>query len=320
MSLDKDAHTPERRRLEELFSKRCDDRLSEAEMIELDALLATSGEARALYKRYMNLHAMLHTYLSGGASEETAAAAASAESRGRRNQRGLRIPPARVTPIRAQPRPRVNPVVLAAAAAVVFGIGLFAVEWAYRNLPGNLGGPGAQFATVTRSIDARWAPGSFIPEEGKPIGRQRLALESGSLRIAFGKGADVTFAGNVDIEILSDNSARLDAGRLLAEVPASASGFTVETDGFEVIDLGTVFGMQKLDSGEVEVSVLSGDVELAVKDRETGARVLIRQLRKWQSVVANPADMSVRKQRFSLLPYQGLRAAEPAVAPVRVED
>lgn len=293
---------PGGKRLDELFSKMCDGRLTEREMAELDAALADSAKARSFYRRYMNLHATLHTYLVGAVSDEVAAPAP--------GLRELRIPPARVTPIRAQPRPRVNPVVLAAAAAVIFGIGLFAIEWAYENLPVP-GGSGAQFATLTQSIDARWAPGSHVPEEGKPLGRERLMLESGSIRINFGKGADVMFAGKADIEILSDNSARVESGRMLAEVPASASGFTVRTAAFDVIDLGTVFGVTVRDSGEVELSVLSGLVELAVKDGKSGEMVRIQRLRKWQSVVAHPGDLRVEKVRYDAIPYRGMRSSDP---------
>ncbi|MFV1994947.1 MAG: FecR domain-containing protein [Verrucomicrobiales bacterium] len=282
-----------RQHLEELLSKACEERLTEAESSDLDSLLAVCGEARRYYRRYMNLHATLHSYLAEVAPGDA------------RKRPQPNIPPAKVTPIRAQPRPRVNPAVLAIAAAVVFGVGFFAVEWLYEHLPaagaGGRGGGGVVLATLTESFDARWAPGSMIPDDGAALGREMLSLVAGAVRIKFDSGVDAVFEGRSEIEILSTNSARLHSGQLVAKVPAAASGFTVETLGFDVVDLGTVFGVRVRENGEVELSVLEGRVELVVRDEGNegaGAAVAIRQVRKGQAVLANPGDFAVRKTEF----------------------
>ena len=142
----------DRDRLDALFSGMCDEQLTATELAELDDVLARSSEARVYYRRYMNLHAAMFTYLGqeDGVAQEVGAAATGEAEQNVRTQPYLvpRIPPARVTPIQAQPRPKVNPVLLAAAAAVVFGIGFVAVQWAYENVPGLPGGSGQRFATL----------------------------------------------------------------------------------------------------------------------------------------------------------------------------
>ncbi len=300
-------------RLQLLIGKLCDETIGSDEMAELDVALATSGEARRHYRRYMNLHAALHTYLVGEHEEAVTAEASSNVDPADAAAPHLvpLIPPARETPIQAQPRPRVNPVLLAAAAAIVFGVGLVAVQWLYENVPGLPGGSGKQYAVLSKLMDAKWAPGSYVPEEGKALGNETLKLASGSVRINFGRGADVIFTEGAEIEILNDNSVRLESGKMLAEVPASASGFTVDAGAFDVIDIGTVFGVTIGEDGEVGVSVVSGNVELAVKDPDTGEKVRILPLRKWQSVVANPESLSVEKERYDVTAYVGMRSAEP---------
>ena len=101
---------PDRERLETLFSKMCDDQLTAAELEELDGELARSPEARVYYRRYMNLHAAMFTYLGqeDGVAQEVGAAVTGEAEQNVRTQPYLvpRIPPARVTPIQAQPRPK----------------------------------------------------------------------------------------------------------------------------------------------------------------------------------------------------------------------
>lgn len=312
MSFSRKSSAVDSKRLDTLFAKLCDETIRTKELAELDSALASDGAARRYYRRYMNLHAALHTYLGKEFEKEAELDAvdagdpvAHAEPVKARHLVPL-IPPALEGPIRAQPRPRVNPVLLAAAAMVVFGVGLLAVQWLYEKVPLS-GGSGHQYAVLTQVIDAKWAPGSFVPKEGKAIGNEKLKLASGAVRMNFGRGADVVFAEEAEIEILTDNSVRLNAGKMFAEVPASASGFTVDAGAFDVIDIGTVFGVTIGEEGDVEVSVISGNVELAVKDPETGNQVRILPLRKWQSVVARPDDLNVEKRRFDVTTYAGMR-------------
>ena len=317
MSFFKKSSAADPKRLDAFFAKLCDETISSKELAELDSALANDGNARCYYRRYMNLHAALHAYLSQNVEEAVAPAQSKQKKQVKQAEQEEHphlvplIPPALESPIHVQPRPKVNPILLAAAAAVVFGVGLVAVQWLYEKIPGLPGGSGAHYAVLTQMIDAKWAPGSFVPEKGKPLGNEELKLASGSVRINFGRGADVIFTEEAEIEILTDNSVRLHSGKMFAEVPASASGFTVDVGTFDVIDIGTVFGVTIGAEGEVEVSVISGDVELAVKDPETGKQVRILPLRKWQSVVAHPDGLRVEKQRYDVTDYVGMRSAEP---------
>ncbi len=294
-----EAGSEQRQVLDELCSKACDGRLTDAEARGLDAMLSESSEARVVYLRHMNLHSTLHAYL-------VPAEVDSAPAEERASAVVPRIPPGNVTALRPQPRPRVNPVLLAVAALAMFGAFFVAINWLWDLLP-TPSGPGPALATLTQSHDAQWAAGMKRPELGEPIGRERLRLVRGRARIDFNRGSQIILGGKADLEILSENSARLHAGKLVAQVPSAATGFRIETASFDIIDLGTAFGVSLVEGGDVEVSVLEGVVEIAVRDAETGEMIPIQQLREGHSVIARPESLRVEKTEYAPESYEGLR-------------
>lgn len=90
---------------------------------------------------------------------------------------------------------------------------------------------------------------------------QSLQFKSGLMRLLFDSGVEVTIKGPARYEIVSGNRAILNSGVLVAYVPPSAEGFTVDTPNLEVVDLGTSFGVLASPGG-VDVSVFKGEVEL----------------------------------------------------------
>ena len=71
-------------------------------------------------------------------------------------------------------------------------------------------------------------------------------------------------------------------GELVARVPESAVGFTVRTDSVNVVDLGTAFGMNAEASGDVEVQVFQGEVELVSPQNSPGALAKPKRVRTGQ--------------------------------------
>ncbi|MBK1832627.1 LamG-like jellyroll fold domain-containing protein [Roseibacillus ishigakijimensis] len=119
-------------------------------------------------------------------------------------------------------------------------------------------------AVVSRLSQVRWAEGSEqrAQKRGQALTAGVVELESGLLQIDFYSGATVTLEGPARLELVNAELARLEHGNLWANVPPPAQGFRVESRSFDVLDLGTEFGMSVTPQGDGEVHVLDGEVEV----------------------------------------------------------
>lgn len=100
---------------------------------------------------------------------------------------------------------------------------------------------------------------------GRPVLRgEKIVFDSGFVSIRFKTGAEIIVEGKADLDITGANGARLNSGSAVANVPASASGFTIDGPGGKVIDIGTEFAV-KTTGGGMEVHVLKGEVEAKAK-------------------------------------------------------
>jgi len=114
----------------------------------------------------------------------------------------------------------------------------------------------AVVARLVEATGAQWDP-AFAPTGNDLTAAQRLKLQSGTAEITFSTGARVVLEAPADFtvgradaksEIRNpkseiSNSCFLALGKLTANVPQSAKGFTVETPTGRATDLGTQFGV-----------------------------------------------------------------------------
>ena len=107
-----------------------------------------------------------------------------------------------------------------------------------------------------------------VPEEGgatficnAPIEPGVIKLKSGIVRLDFFSGARVLLTGPAEFELISKDRAICRSGKLSAEVPPQARGFTIVTPEGEVRDLGTAFGMN-VGTGGSDIHVIEGEVEI----------------------------------------------------------
>jgi hypothetical protein len=107
-----------------------------------------------------------------------------------------------------------------------------------------------------------WTDGTPARSAGATLEPGWLRFKSGMVVIEFFSGARVLLEGPAELELRSGNEAFCQSGRLRAQVPAQAHGFTVATSRFNVVDLGTAFGLQVSADGSGQVKVLQGQVEL----------------------------------------------------------
>lgn len=115
-------------------------------------------------------------------------------------------------------------------------------------------------AVLTRLVDVQWN-GENKFEVGDALTPGRLAIKSGFAQVEFYCGATVVLEGPAELELDSATLARIHHGRLRAQVPPAATGFTIETSDMKVVDLGTEFGMSVSPAG-ADLHVFDGEVEL----------------------------------------------------------
>ena len=116
-------------------------------------------------------------------------------------------------------------------------------------------------AIVTRLVDITWDEGQTALDVGDALSPGRLAIKSGFAQVEFFGGATLIIEGPADLDIQSEMLARVRSGRLRAQVPPAARGFSLEVDDMKVVDLGTEFGLSVSAEG-ANVQVFDGEIEL----------------------------------------------------------
>ena len=110
------------------------------------------------------------------------------------------------------------------------------------------------FATVMEAAGVEsLAAGTRLQDEPHVI-------SVGSVELVTARGAQVIIEAPAEFRFESAQRLRMIRGRLAADVPPSAKGFTVITPTGEAIDLGTRFGVDVPASGPSEIHVFHGEV------------------------------------------------------------
>ena len=114
-------------------------------------------------------------------------------------------------------------------------------------------------AIITESVNVKWKGDSF--QTGEAIGLKPIEIEEGVLKIEFFCGAAVILQGPAKLEPISAWKAICHSGKLRANVPPAARGFTVQVDETDVVDLGTNFAIDAT-GAQKKIQVFEGEVEL----------------------------------------------------------
>ncbi|MCO6047777.1 FecR domain-containing protein [Aeoliella sp. ICT_H6.2] len=200
-----------------------------------------------------------------------AAAAAEAERLQAEEQRNAR--PRRPPPIEI-PRPLAYLAVTAIAASLFFAVSSWKERSSYQTQQAAVGPAKIEpvaappsIATVGKSIDAVWSNAKGAIGMGARLMPGPVRLDDGMAEIALDGGARVILEGPVSLDLLSSGRVRLTQGRMVAQVPEEAIGFTVSAGGASIVDLGTEFGIDMQREGDFGVHVLDGEVALKLKER-----------------------------------------------------
>jgi ferric-dicitrate binding protein FerR (iron transport regulator) len=117
-------------------------------------------------------------------------------------------------------------------------------------------------ATLVQAENCKWAGSDLPTSVNSKLGTGTLSLVEGIATLKFKSGASVTIEAPTTLEIRDAMHCRLIEGSLTAEVPEPAHGFTVDTPDIKVKDLGTRFGLTAGSTGNSQVRVFEGEVEI----------------------------------------------------------
>lgn len=275
------------KRLLELAGQLCDETLAGDDFAELEAILNSDPQARALYRSFTGMHRQLE---DGALQLEEEAPAAI---------------PFRQKPLLGW---------LAASAAAM--IALLAI--AFR--PGETPAPTPATAVLTRAIDIQWEHHSrFQATVGEPITERWIRIASGLAEIEFASGAVVSIEGPARLRIDNPLYCFYKSGKLAAHCPESAYGFTIRFPGGKVIDLGTEFVMNSEPDGKTNVHVLTGEVIVALTD-DSEAVISEQNLLENSAVVIDPATNRIEAIDFDAEPFASMqRGSLIQSAPIKLQ-
>ncbi|MFM1748541.1 MAG: hypothetical protein RLZZ188_2207 [Verrucomicrobiota bacterium] len=125
---------------------------------------------------------------------------------------------------------------------------------------------------------------------GSSLRGERRELPGGTLALVTAMGARVVIEAPAVFQFESAQRLRLTRGRLAAEVPPTAKGFTVITPSGVAVDLGTRFGVDVPATGDAEVHVFEGEVVAHASDDS-------RSLRTGDAVAMSTGGYAARQVR-----------------------
>lgn len=257
-------------RLLELAERSLDGRLTEAGRTELNAMLREGAEARGLFSKVLHQHAELRfdEHLT----------------------RELALPETAVPPATTRRGFLVTPAFMR-MAAVLAALAIAGAAWMFAT---SRGGSSGTIATVIKAKQCQWAGSTLPTAEGSRVTAGTLELVQGIATVKFDSGAEVVMEAPATLELTNAMACRLVRGTLMADVPPSAKGFTVDTPDAKVVDYGTRFGVSTGEDGKYHVQVLEGLVEVSPKATKT-----VRQLRAGESV-----DTGLRRSQLQPQPAE----------------
>lgn len=119
------------------------------------------------------------------------------------------------------------------------------------------------WATVQKGV------GDSVLVEGMQLRDQTHQVHTGLVQLVTARGAQVVIEAPAEFRFESAQRLTMIRGRLSADVPPAAKGFTVVTPSGNAVDLGTRFGVDVPDEGAAEIHVFEGEVIAKVAGEPT---------------------------------------------------
>lgn len=247
--------------LGDLLAELCEGTISQEQSLRLNDLLSAGADARAYYFDYLTVHSVLAWDFALGDDEPSHSLATPSPSR-----ETFRV------------RFRNSQKLVLAAAVIVSAFWAGIALWVYPRWRGDrtvatpAETPDVRVATFSAGVDCRWDKSVPAPRPGDRIaGVTRLV--SGLAQFNLASGVNVLVEGPAEVEFRGADRVNLKVGKLTAQVPQFAQGFTVATPTAEVVDLGTEFGVVASKTGKTVVQVFKGRVSVQPVAKLSGERV-----------------------------------------------
>ena len=163
---------------------------------------------------------------------------------------------------------------------------------------------------ITATVDVRWADKARVYTTGDTIKPDLpLQLAKGLVEFTFQSGTKVIIEGPAEFVPQNGNQGRLTQGTLLATVPKQAVGFKLATAHATIVDLGTQFGVWTAHDIVTRVNVLEGQVEIESLGH-TGKTGKKTKLAAGAAVrISAGEDDTIEQDRFAPKPYRSMMSA-----------
>ena len=149
--------------------------------------------------------------------------------------------------------------VMTLALIAAFAAGLFSFQRPGEQIAAEVKSP--RVAEVAYSIDALWG-GASLPDEDGWLPAGAVQLRRGQVEIRFVSGVVAVLKAPAEFQAVSAEEGMLKSGSMTARVDGKATSFRIHTPTAEVVDLGTEFGLSVSNSGETDVAVFDGIVDV----------------------------------------------------------
>ncbi len=117
------------------------------------------------------------------------------------------------------------------------------------------------FAVLTHTVGLKWSETTDSPPSlGQTLDVRNLEVSEGLAQIEYIRGSTIILEGPVSFDIVGSNEGSLKRGKLRANVPPVAKGFSVDLPHGRLVDLGTEFGLNVHEGGSTEIFVYKGKV------------------------------------------------------------
>ncbi|QDU75411.1 FecR protein [Bremerella volcania] len=146
------------------------------------------------------------------------------------------------------------------------------------------------FAESPEFAIVEYAAGAQGLSAGMTLGAESHFIQTGTVQLVTRRGTRIVIEAPALFYFESAQRLQLKHGRLAADVPLEAHGFTVITPTGQAIDLGTKFGVDMPEAGEAEIHVFQGEV--VAQSIEGGNLQNLRdsQAFRLQSAVGTPSS------------------------------
>jgi hypothetical protein len=279
-----------------LLATLCDTGLSADSRATLNQWLRSDRALRRRYLLYVGVHATLGRLIAGDVPTEPQGlrGSLSPSDGDRYRQCG---PGLAVTARRWRPRIR-RAVALTALLAGV--IGSAAWWWTRRPAAPRSARPAPVVARISAAAGARFE--GFDPRApvDHPLRAGSYRLVEGIVRVTFARDVEVILTSPAEFVLLSEGRLYLKQGKLSANVPAPARGFTVETPSATLVDLGTEFAAAVDRDGNGEVHVFRGEVIVQPRSQTDSRplRLTESQATRIDAISATPSGIEADPSRF----------------------